>query len=350
MISRLRLFAILVILATLLGVLDGYLGDLVGEKDRATAMIHGGINWFIGSSLIWGFEVLLVQSRYGVRIRRLYFLTAIAFKSVILVLVVILVALFSRSFFHDQYGLEFLTNPLFFRTLVFVFFAIFVMQVGLQIVRIIGGRTFVNFVLGKYHRPIREEKIFMFLDLAGSTALAERLGDVGVQTMITKFFFDITEPIIEYSGEIHRYVGDQVVVTWPLQMDGDNMRVIRCCFAISNYLRQRAHEYEREFDMVPTYRIGLHGGPVVISQCGDQKQEISYFGDTVNTAARIEQQCKVLNSTLLISAELLARITLPRSYQSVPKGSVQLRGRENETELFTIVDVEAVSEADSRQQ
>jgi adenylate cyclase len=92
----------------------------------------------------------------------------------------------------------------------------------LQIVRIIGGRTLINFVLGKYYRPIREEKIFMFLDLVGSTALAERLGDIGVQTMITRFFFDISEPIIENGGEVHRYVGDQVVVTWPLKAGEDN--------------------------------------------------------------------------------------------------------------------------------
>ncbi|MBT3904530.1 MAG: adenylate/guanylate cyclase domain-containing protein [Rhodospirillaceae bacterium] len=335
--SRLRLFFILVILSTLLGVLDGYLGNLEKIDEQATAMFHGGINWLVGSSLVWGFEILAVQSRYGVRIRRLHFLTAIALKSVVLVLIVIFVGLFARAIFHDLYGLEFITDPEFFRTLLFVFTAIVLMQTGLQIVRIIGGRTLINFVLGKYHRPIREEKIFMFLDLVGSTPLAERLGDVGVQSMITKFFFDITEPIIEHGGEIHRYVGDQVVVTWPIRANAANMRSILCCFAIAKRVNDLAPDYELEFGTVPAFRIGLHGGPVVISQIGDQKQEISYFGDTVNATARIEQQCKSLDSSLLISAELLERITLSPTFQAQHKGTVQLRGRGSETKLFTIV-------------
>jgi len=343
MLHRLRLFAILVILATLLGILDAYLRDVSSEVDRATAMYHNGINWFIGSSLIWGFEILYVPSRYGASIRRLHFLIAIVLKSVVLVLIVVLVGLLGRALLHNLYDLSFLLQPRFFRTLFIVFSATILIQTVLQIVRIIGGRTLINFVLGKYYRPIREEKIFMFLDLVGSTALAEKLGDIGVQTMITRFFFDISEPIIENGGEVHRYVGDQVVVTWPLKAGEDNMRAIQCCFAIARKVREKALEYEREFGMVPSYRIGLHGGPVVISQCGDQKQEISYFGDTVNTAARIEQQCKVLDCPLLISSELLSRITLPESFKIQSKGSVRLSGRGKESELVTITNEKRVS-------
>jgi adenylate cyclase len=345
MVYRLQLFAILVALSTLLGVLDGYLADVSGEADIATKMYHHGITWFIGSSLIWGFEILFVPSRYGASIRRLYFLTAIALKSSVLVLIVVLVGLLGRAHLHNSHDISFLIEPQFFRTLFFVFSAIILIQTTLQVIRIIGGRTLINFVLGKYYRPIREEKIFMFLDLVGSTALAERLGDVGVQTMITKFFFDIDEPIIEYGGEIHRYVGDQVVVTWPLRAGEANMRAIQCCFAIARKIREKALEYQREFGIAPSYRIGLHGGPVVISQCGDQKQEISYFGDTVNTAARIEQQCKALDCPLLISSELLSRVTLPTSFQIQSKGTVILSGREKETELFTIINGKQASMA-----
>ncbi len=337
MVYRLKLFAILVALSTLVGVLDGYLVEVSGEAGTDPEMYHHGVTWFIGGLLIWGFEILFVPSRYGAGIRRLYFVTAIALKSLALIIIVVLAGLFGRALLHNSYDLFFLIEPRFFRTLIFAFAAIISMQTALQIIRIIGGRTLINFVLGKYYRPIREEKIFLFLDLAGSTALAERLGDVGVQTMITKFFFDIDGPIIEHDGEVHRYVGDQVVVTWPLKGGEDNMRVIQCCFAIARKIREKALEYERQFGIVPSYWIGLHGGPVVISQCGDRKQEISYFGDTVNTAARIEQQCKALDCPLLISSELLSRITLPESFQTQSKGTVTLRGREEETELITII-------------
>lgn len=335
--SRLRLFAALTFVTMLVGILDGYLGAGSDVAMQGHDMVRGGITYLIGGALIWGFEILFVQSRYGSSIRRLYFLTAIAVKSTILLLIILLVGTFDRFLLYGASNLNLFSDPHFFRSVTFIFAFILAIQAMNQIVRIIGGRTLVNFILGKYQRPVHEEKIFMFLDMVGSTTLAERLGDVGVQSMITKFFFDITEPIIEHGGEIHRYVGDQVIVTWPIKKGAANMRSIRCCLAIADKVRDMAQEYKREFDAIPAFRIGLHGGPVVISQCGDQKQEISYFGDTINTASRVEQQCKVHDCNFLITAELLDHVTLPSNFHAISKGAVQLRGREKDTELFTVV-------------
>lgn len=330
------MFVVLLIVTTLVGALDGWLGYAGGGQGLAVDVGQNTVDWTLGGALVWGFEIFAMPSPYGAGIRRLHFAAAIAVKSTIVVAIVILTTLLTRVLWHGVFDLQFIAEPGFFRSLAFVFIVISLLQTALQVVRIIGARTLINFVLGKYLRPVREDKIFMFLDLAGSTALAERLGDLGVQDMITNFFFDIAAPIAEHGGEIHRYVGDQVVVTWPLKEAAANLRAIRCCFAITAQVARKAAKFERKFGTVPAFRIGLHGGPVVISQCGDNKQEISYFGDTVNTAARIEQQCKALDCALLISGELLAHITLPPEFSAEAKGAVQLRGREGQTELFTI--------------
>ncbi len=333
---RIRLFVILVVLSTLVGVIDNTFTPLRGDLNRPTIMFIGGTYWFIGSSLVWGFEILFVESKYGAAIRRLHFLAALGVKSCILIFMVAIAVLVGRLLFGGPLDIQIFIDPWFFRLLASVFVLFIILQTISQVVRIIGGRTLFNFLLGKYHRPVREEKIFMFLELEVATALAVKLGDIGVQTMITKFFFDITEPIIENGGEIHRYIGDEVIVTWPLKAESSNAQPIECSFAIADLMAEKAAEYERKFGIVPSYRIGLHGGPVVISECGDQKQEISYFGDTINTSARIEQQCKKLDCGLLISGELLAHITLPRQFSSEHIGDYHLRGRENATELYTI--------------
>ncbi len=309
------------------------------HEDSHTMAMHlaqSGTNWLVGSCLLWSFEIYFLPSRLGVAIRRMHFIGAIAVKSLLVVVTVIAVALFGRLVFQGLFDFGFFLEPAFYRIMAMVFIVIILLQTTTQIVRIVGGRAPVNFVLGRYYRPVRENTVFLFLDLAGSTALAEKLGDVGVQTMITNFFFDITEPIIEWEGEIHRYVGDQVVVTWPLATAPENLRAINCCFAIQDFVEKRKSVYAKKFGTVPEFRIGLHGGPVVISQVGDQKQEISYFGDTVNTAARIEQKCKELDEPLLISAELLAVTDLAGKYQAVSKGSYVLTGRRNATELFAL--------------
>jgi adenylate cyclase len=95
-----------------------------------------------------------------------------------------------------------------------------------ELTRLIGGRVLLHVILGRYRHPIREERVLMFLDLAGSTAMAEALGEVRMQELLTRFFFDIDGPILAHGGEVHAYVGDAVIVTWPFtaQDSGDRIQ------------------------------------------------------------------------------------------------------------------------------
>ena len=61
-------------------------------------------------------------------------------------------------------------------------------------------------------------------------------------------------------------------------------------FDIQELIVAQSPHYEAEFGVVPRFRAGIHGGPVVASEVGDDKREIVYFGDTVNTAARLVEQ------------------------------------------------------------
>ncbi|MDU8943972.1 adenylate/guanylate cyclase domain-containing protein [Ovoidimarina sediminis] len=336
--ARVRLFLLGVALTTIYGVLDAYLFS-VDDFDVAPNILEQiGFSWFVGSVLFWGFEILVVPSRWGEAIRRMHFVAAILLKSLFLLVVIFAAAVLGDLVFRGTATLDVVLSPdrQFGRTVVLVFLFVVVFQVVLQVVRMVGARNFLNFVLGRYRQPVSEDRIFMFLDLAGSTTLAERLGDVGVQRLITEFFFDISEPIAAHGGEIHQYVGDEMVVTWRVRDGKLNRRVLHCCFAIAARVREKADAYERAFGVVPGYRIGLHAGSIVISQCGDQKQEISFFGDTINTAARIQEQCKAFACTLLLSRELLKRIDLPETLVARQVGTVTLRGRGHATDLFSV--------------
>ncbi len=335
---RIKLFIILVTLSVLVGLVENYFTYPSNENGSSfnNYFVRDLSGWIVGSTMLWSFELFFIPSRLGIVFRRMHFLSAIIVKSLVVAVIVASAAIITGYVFKGEFNTVFFTQSHFTRILTIVFILIIVLQTATQVVRIIGANTLLNIMLGKYRQPVHEDKIFMILDITGSTALAEKLGDLGVQSMLNKFFFDITDPILEHGGEIYRYVGDQVIVTWDLKTGPINMRVIRCCFAINKLIMTKSHEYQRTFGMVPSFRIGLHGGPVVMGQCGDQKQEISYFGDTINTAARIEHQCKALDCSLVISSELLNRISLTDDYKAERLATVQLRGRQVETELFTI--------------
>jgi len=205
-----------------------------------------------------------------------------------------------------------------------------------ELARLIGGRVLLNVILGRYRHPPREDRVLMFLDLAGSTSLAETLGELRMQELLTRFFFDIDEPIVAHGGEVHAYVGDEVIVSWPMSAELAEGACLDCFFAISDRIEDRAESYRREFGSVPRFRAGLHAGPVIVSGCGDSRRQIAYFGDTMNVTARLQEHCKAVGLPLLASAELLKRVRPSPQLRLEALGCAALRGRAASVEIFAV--------------
>jgi class 3 adenylate cyclase len=202
-------------------------------------------------------------------------------------------------------------------------------------VRLVGGAVLLNVMLGRYRRPTREERVLLFLDLVGSTTLAEQMGELRVQELLTRFFFDIDEAIVAHGGEVHAYVGDEVIVTWPLATPPER-RPVDCVFAIQDRIAALADRYVSEFGLVPNFRAGLHAGPVVISECGESRPQVAFFGDTLNVTARLQERCKEAGRNLLVSGNLLRLMDPAKDLRVEALGPTQLRGRKAEVEVFAI--------------
>ena len=216
------------------------------------------------------------------------------------------------------------------------FFGALLTGVVFELTRLVGSRVLFNVALGRYRVPVREQRVLMFLDLAGSTSLAEAMGELRVQNLLTRFFYDIDDAITAHGGEVHAYVGDEVIVTWPLDERMSGGRCIDCFFAIADTIAERADSYRREFGMVPSFRAGLHAGAVVISECGSSRRQLAYFGDTVNVTARLQEYCKEAGRSLLVSAELLSHMRPNPEFFVEPLGPAQLRGRAAAIEVFAV--------------
>ncbi len=201
----------------------------------------------------------------------------------------------------------------------------------------IGQGVLINFFTGKYHRPIEEERIFMFLDMKDSTAIAEKLGHLKYFEMLTEYYADLTDPIIEFGGEIYQYVGDEVVVTWKLKKDKINNNCINCFFAMKSALSNQANKYNLEFGLVPTFKAGIHLGNVTTGEIGVIKKEIIFSGDVLNTTARIQGLCNKYTVDLLTSEQVIRAIDLENEFQPRSIEVVELRGRNEKIQLFTIV-------------
>jgi adenylate cyclase len=207
-----------------------------------------------------------------------------------------------------------------------------------QVNRVLGQRALLDFLTGRYHGPVEEERVFMALDLKAAAQIAAALGHRRYHEFLNDFFFDITPAIVESRGEIHQYVGDEVVVTWPKRGDAAPADSVYCYFRIAAAVARTAHTYEEKYGFVPEFKAGLHYGPVVTGFIGDVKRDIVFHGDTVGTAARIKAECATVNKNLLLSGDLLKNITLSGSLTPERMGRIRMKGKEKEIELFTLAE------------
>ena len=341
---RLRLLAGLAIAGFIVGVAYRYLIDNPTERDLAN-YIRSGLHAAGIALTAWTVQAGFASTAWGplgAGLRRLPAAGEVLVRSLVMAIALIVASVFLQFILYAKpFQLHWVTADWFTKSLP----QIIAIAFGLSLVvgaitetgRLIGGPMLASVVLGTYHRPAREQLIVMFLDIAGSTRLAEEMGELRVHDLITRFFFDIDEPIGDHGGAVHAYVGDEVIVTWPVVGNpARNARCLACFFAIESRMADLAAEYERDFGVTPQFRAGLHAGPVIISECGDVKRQLAYFGDTMNVAARLCEHCKSVNQRLVVSGDLLREVAVPADLRIDEGVSVALRGRRERIETHAI--------------
>ncbi|MCF2505358.1 adenylate/guanylate cyclase domain-containing protein [Dyadobacter sp. CY107] len=200
----------------------------------------------------------------------------------------------------------------------------------------LGPGTLSNFFLGKYHHPVEEERIFMFLDMKSSTTIAENLGHVRYFEMLKEYFFDLSGAVIDYAGTIYQYAGDEMIISWKLKDGLKNNNCIECFFAMKRILESQTEKYNGKFGILPAFKAGLHFGMVTAGEIGSLKKEIIFTGDVLNTSARIQGLCNHFNADLLVSEELAKILQLPAAYEMRSVGENLLKGRLKTMEIFSI--------------
>jgi adenylate cyclase len=195
------------------------------------------------------------------------------------------------------------------------------------ITNIIGPRAFRNFITGRYHSPVEENRFVLFVDIAGSTGLAERLGGVGIHRFLDRTFRLLTLAVVDYRGEVLGYVGDEVIVTWPERGGAVDCRPLRCFVAMRDELTAVKGRFEREFGAVPRIRGSLHFGPVIVGEIGDVKRAIVFNGDVMNTAARLEELSRNVDGGFLASRAAMERFATAPPFAVRDLGRLPIRGR-----------------------
>jgi len=286
---------------------------------------------------IVSFEMFVVQGRVGESLRHLplwgmvFISTTVWICSIAAGILLITPAVLNMEAYPQWYD-----ESTFLQDATFFLVVALLINFWIRIYSLVGARVLFNFLIGRYHRPLREKQVFMFVDFLDARGLSKHLGDIRAQSLISAVFFDIDAAIGESGGEIHRYVGDELVVTWPFRRATKNARCIECALSIAEVLRANAEHYRGTYGEAPRLRIALHGGPVVVSEIGDDRREIVYFGDTINTTARLRGLAKKIQRGLVISAALLEHMGLPDGVRVEDMGAFELSGKAQATRVYAV--------------
>ncbi len=166
----------------------------------------------------------------------------------------------------------------------------------------------------------------LFADVAGSTALGERLDPESLRHVMSRYFEEMRAVLELHGGTVEKYIGDAVMAIFgiPRLHEDDALRALRAAAQMGERLDSLNDELEREFDVRLEARIGVNTGEVVVGEAASAERLAT--GDAVNIAARLQQAARPGEVLLGEPTRELARdaIELEPVEPLVLKGKAQL--------------------------
>ncbi|BBO87564.1 adenylate cyclase [Desulfosarcina ovata subsp. ovata] len=335
---RLRRFAWVMGAGIFVGVVYGSLIGFAGWGELLVGGMIGAVHGFIITSVIALMEIFGVRTAWGQHIEQAPLIITILIKGVVYSTVILCVELFSVGEMVVIGGVDDPQTTRAFApmSIIFSFIIMFIIIFFLQISRLVGGRTLRNLLLGRYHQPRMEERFFLFVDIVGSTRIAEEIGELSIHRFLNRIFALIADPVTDQHGEIYQYVGDEIVITWQIAQGRPEARPLACYFQIQSALAEASPWFEATFGVTPAVRGALHAGPVVLGEVGVYRRSIVFHGDVMNVTSRIEQATRELDSRFLASGTALDLLDGRDAYAIQDRGRRQLRGRHAPLQIFAV--------------
>ena len=323
-----RLFLWLTLGASVISACFGYVMASVREPPQPPlrGAFHGVLTSLMIATPILIFELRSRRPGLLRRLRRLplaaYFTLKVLFYFVVIISGLLVMQSSIDAVFHSS--------------LVFSIAMAVLANLVFEMGGLLGYGTLKGLLTGRYVQPKREQRAFLLIDLKDSTGLAERLGPIHFHELLNEFFRDVSDAAFETRAEIHKYVGDEAILTWtagPALADGD---CLACPFIARDLIAGNGERYRRRFGVVPEFRASLHCGEIVAGEIGDARREIAYVGDTLNVAARLLEAAKTTGHDVLVSADLLRSMALPPDLRAEPLPTLAIRGRNAPLEIAAL--------------
>jgi adenylate cyclase len=184
-------------------------------------------------------------------------------------------------------------------------------------------------------RPV----VAMFVDLRGSTRIAESRLPYDVVFIMNQFFAEMYEALRATNGYYAQFRGDGLLALYGLQ--SELPEACRQAMRGAAEMQRRVEALSRNLaaDLAEPLKIGIgaHAGVAIVGTMGPPEAPIySAIGDNINIAARFEGMTKAYSCVMVVSADTLAHAGLdPRG---APVHRVKIRGRSERMTVYAVAD------------
>jgi predicted ATPase/class 3 adenylate cyclase len=138
-------------------------------------------------------------------------------------------------------------------------------------------------------QEVRKTVTIVFSDLKGSTAMGEKLDSEAVREVMSRYFDEMRATLERHGGTVEKYIGDAIMAVFglPRLHEDDALRAVRAAAEMRERLAELNEELDRRWGVTVGNRTGVNTGEVVAGDPTTGQRLVT--GDTVNTAARLEQ-------------------------------------------------------------
>lgn len=176
----------------------------------------------------------------------------------------------------------------------------------------------------------------LFADLVGFTTISEHVDPRELISVLNGYLSIIGDAVIENYGTLDKFLGDGLMAVFnvPLPQPDHALRAVTAALRA----QQNVQEYQQTLppELRSRFRIGIHSGDAIVGNVGTTRlRNYTAIGDTINTAARLEQSAE--SGQILISEATYQRIA--ELVSAEPLGSYLLKGREQPIQVYEVMEL-----------
>ena len=174
----------------------------------------------------------------------------------------------------------------------------------------------------------------IFTDITSFTSLVETATPEMLGALLNEYVGGMTDVVFEHEGTVAKIIGDaiQVLFNAPGDQPDYTARAIACAHGLDAWAQAFRERWKPKGVNFGTTRIGVHAGPALVGNFGGSRFfDYTAYGDTINTAARLEAANKYLGTRICVSAAVANGTT---AFRGRPVGDLMLRGRSEPLRAF----------------